>query len=919
MTDERPAGAQAAIDRDALAAVAQPHAMDAQDVLAALAVTPRGLNDDDVRQRLATFGPNELPRARGTSLLGIILHQFKSPLIYLLLVAAAVALAAGEVKDAILIGAVLLVNALIGTIQEYGAERSAEALANLVPGRTVVRRNGREATVDAVNLVPGDVVILEAGAKVPADLRLIDAASVESDESLLTGESLAVEKDAAATTSADTTIGDRHNMLFGGSLITRGRAEAVVTQTGAATQLGSLASSLGGSKETRPPLLQRMDRFANGIAIAIGVVSIILAIILKTQGSDWAEVILVCVALAVAAIPEGLPIGLTVALSLATRRMSARNVIARRLVAVEALGSCTFIASDKTGTLTLNELTTTRIAVPGEPAWELTGSGIQPEGELVLPGDDQDPARELALRLSRTATLCNDGTFEQRDGEWTHLGDAVDVALLVLGHKVGQTRESLERDAREVDRIPFDPDLRFAASVRDYGDKRLVHVKGAPEQLLDLSATMATRGGDVPLDRDAITRQADELAAAGFRVLAYAEGPAPDGGGRIEPGQLGQLTFLGLTAMIDPLRPEARDAVAACRDAGIEVAMVTGDHPVTALAICRDLGLADREDQVVTGKELRAAVEQGPEAVRELVRDARVFARVEPAQKLLIVETLAELGHFVAVTGDGANDAPALKRGHVGVAMAQRGTDVAREASTLIVTDDNFASIVSGIEEGRVAYNNVRKVTFLLVGTGATSVLMFLAVIALGLPIPLVAVQLLWLNLVTNGIQDVALAFEPGEGDELKARPRRPNESIFDRLMIERVLVTALVMAPIVTFAFWWMKQRADYDLDEARNMLLLMFVVFGNILVGAARSERHAVLQMSPLRNPVLIGGTLAATGLHILCMHLPGISDALGIAPLPPHKWAIALGVALLPFIALELHKLIRFRGDYLVRRAP
>lgn len=886
-----------------------PHAHDAAAVVTALVSSHEGLGAEEVTRRRETYGPNELPATKSATLLSIVLHQFKSPLIYLLLVAAIVAGAAGEHSDAIIIAAILVINAIIGSTQEYGAERSAAALATMVPTKAVVRREGSEETIDARDIVPGDIVVLEAGAKVPADIRLTAGASVESDESLLTGESLAVAKSAAQRVESDAPLGDRKNMLFAGALITRGHATGVVTGTAADTQLGKLATSLDSANEARPPLLQRMDRFANGIAVVIGLVSLVVAVALAVQGESWLEILLVCVALAVAAIPEGLPIGLTVALSLATRRMSRRNVIARKLVAVEALGSCTFIASDKTGTLTLNELTTTHIAIPGSPALPLSGRGMQPEGALET---DDAQLREAALRLTQTAVLCNDGTFEKRDHIWHHHGDAVDVALLVVGHKMGCTRETLAATHREVARIPFDPDIRLAASLRDHDGERTVHVKGAPEALLARCTAMARAGGDAPLDSAVVLQQADELAAAGYRVLAFAAGSAPDDD-RLSLDDLRDMTFLGLAAMIDPLRPEAKQAVADCRAAGIEVAMVTGDHPVTALAISKQLGLADEGDEAVTGDELRKASERGGDALRELVRGKRVFARVEPQQKLQIVEALSELGHFVAVTGDGANDAPALKRGHVGVSMAMRGTDVAREASTLIVTDDNFASIVAGIEEGRVAYNNVRKVTFLLVATAATSVLMFISVLLMGLPIPLVAVQLLWLNLVTNGIQDVALAFEPGEGDELRHAPRRPGEAIFDRLMVERVLLTCLTMAPVVSAMFWWMLNRGGYDVEQARNVVLLMFVVFGNILVGASRSEEHAVLLMSPLRNKVLIFGTLAATCVHLLSMQFPAMQRLLEIAPLPALAWAFALGAALLPFAVLELHKWLRFGRSY------
>jgi len=891
----------------------QPHAASVSEIEALLEVTTHGLSVQEAERRLQSHGANTLPQAPSVTWWQVALHQFRSPLIYLLLVAGVVALALNETADAIFIFAVLLINALIGTIQEYGAERSADALSSLVPARTRVRRDGVEREIAVADVALGDLVVVDAGARVPADLRLISAAGVAADESMLTGESMAVSKVADAVVAADAPVGDRETMLFAGTLLTRGRALGYTVGTGLHTQVGAIATSMQATRMVRPPLLVRMDTFARTVAMAVLGVCILVAAIGGARSMDTSDIFFACVALAVSAIPEGLPVGLTVALSIATRRMSRRNVIARRLVAVEALGSCTFIASDKTGTLTLNELTVTELMLADGSTVHVEGVGLAPEGRVLSTPEMSESARESCAALIRAAVMCNDAVLANapEDGAWHHQGDAVDVSLLVLGEKHDPSQARAWRERPEHASIPFDPELRWAASIRASSDgTHKIFVKGAPEQILEMSTSSAEDSAAIGVNVAAQLDRAVRLAEQGFRVLAFADATIERLEHPFKPEDVAGLRFLGFAAMIDPLRPEAADAVAKCHQAGIEVAMVTGDHPVTALAISRQLGIAGADARVVTGAMLREAEAISEDAVRDIVRGATVFARVEPAQKLQIVQTLGTLGHFVAVTGDGANDAPALRAGHVGVAMAARGTDVAREASTLIITDDNFASIVAGIEEGRVAYGNVRKVTFLLVATGATEVVLFLAALAVGMPLPLLPAQLLWLNLVTNGIQDVALAFEPGEGGEMRRPPRSPKERIFNRTMIERVAVISLTMGTLSTIAFH-LFLSLGWTLEESRSALLLMFVLFENVLVGAARSETRSVLTLNPLRNRVLLAGTLTAFGLHVFAMYWGPLQSLLSIGPVPAWKWAIAAGTALVPFTMLELHGWMRRRS--------
>ena len=882
------------------------HAQTAPLVLEALRTSPGGLTPEEVAARSATFGPNALPHAEPPTVWVVILRQFKSPLIYVLLVAALVSLLIREWSDAGFIFGVLVINAIIGAYQEFSAERSAQALQKLLTLHVYAIRAEEECELEADQLVPGDIVILEPGAKVPADLRLIDSHSLAVDESLLTGESLPVTKNPGEVCPPDAPLGDRINMAFAGTLVSTGRGRGVVVATALDTELGQIAASVLGRESAKPPLTLRMERFTNLIAIAVGLSALMVAAISLSRGVPLAEIFLLAVALAVSAIPEGLPVALTVALAVGMARMARRNVIVRRLVAVEALGSCTFIASDKTGTLTVNRLTVRRVQLPDQPPWEVTGEGLSPEGVFVLPqGASLDDHGQSLTRLCRAATLANEGAYLKHEGEWHGHGDAVDVALLVLAHKAGITQPQAIEAAPVIDAIPYESEARYAASLNRYAEGARASVKGAVETVLAMCGRMATAEGDAPLEQDAMLAQAAALAGEGFRVLAIADGEISVGLGEEFAGRhLQELTFLGLVAMVDPLRPEAKAAVDACGRAGIAVAMVTGDHPETAFAIARDLGLADAREQLVTGPDLAEADRRGEIAVDQLVGSARVFARIEPHQKLQVVEALQRRGHFVAVTGDGVNDAPALRAAHVGVAMGKAGTDVARETAELVVTDDNFASIVAGVEEGRVAYANIRKVIFLLISTGAAEILLFALALIADVPLPLLAVQLLWLNLVTNGIQDVALAFEPAEGDELRRPPRRPRERIFNRIMVERVVLSAVVIGVVAFAAYLWLL-GLGLPVDAARNGTLLLMVLFENVQAFNSRSETLSVFRHSPLRNKLLLIGTLTAQAVHIAAMYTPGISDVLGIQPVSFEHWTELLGLALLLLVAMEMHK--------------
>ncbi len=885
-----------------------PHSSSGDEILTAQQSSKYGLTQAEASARLKQNGPNSLPETKPVGIGIVFLHQFASPLIYVLIVAAILSVVIEEWSDAGFIAAVLFINGMIGTIQEYSAQRAASALRSLVSTHCLVLRDGDSYEIDAEDLVTGDIILLESGDKIPADVRLLASHDLEVDESLLTGESTPVLKDADLVLEAETTLGDRRNMLFAGSLVERGRGRGVVVGTALETELGHIAESVLNKPATKAPLLIRMESFTQRVAIIVAVAALAMAAIALSRGMPMAEIFLLAVALAVSAIPEGLPVALTVALAIGMRRMARRNVIIRKLVAVESLGSCTFIATDKTGTLTVNQLTARRIALPNFKPWNITGSGIEPEGSInTVQGKLDDNEKVLLERLCKTAVLANEGFLSHRGDGWVHHGDAVDTALLVMSHKAGITKAETVNACPEIATIPFESERLFCASLNEVSGQQHAFVKGALERLLPMCDSMATLNGDAVLNGQLLEDQARELASQGYRVIALASGAIKLGEAEVfSEEHLNGLTLTGLIGMIDPLRPEAKDAIAKCQKAGIEVAMITGDHPVTAMAIAKELDLIKHSDQIITGPELKHFAEDGN--MDELIREARVFARVEPQQKLDITQSLQRNGHFVAVSGDGANDAPALRAAHVGIAMGKSGTDVARETADLIIADDNFSSIVAGVEEGRIAYANVRKVIFLLISTGMAELVLFALALLTGLPLPLLAVHLLWLNLVTNGIQDVALAFEPGEGNELNHPPRSPKDPIFNRIMVERVVISALVIGIVAFFLFQYLLNQG-YSVDEARNGTLLLMVLFENIHVFNCRSETLSVFRHNPLHNPILLFGTVAAQLIHIAAMYTPWIRDVLHIQPVTPQHWIQLLGLALTVLVVMELHKAIRW----------
>jgi magnesium-transporting ATPase (P-type) len=822
------------------------HALPASDVAAELAVDPdAGLARDEVARRRERWGPNELPESAGRSLLVIVLHQFKSPLIYLLLGAAIVALALGETSDSIVIAVVVLVNAVIGAYQEGRAERAINALRRMAGQRAQVIRDGREEVVDARDVVPGDVLALAAGDAVAADARLVDGASLQVAEAALTGESMPVGKDVEPV-EHDAALADRRSMTYAGTHVTGGRGRAVVVATGVASEIGRIASMAGTSRPPRTPLERRIDQFGRYVMIAaIGLFALILAIGL-VRDVRFGEIIMIGISQVVGLIPEGLPVAMTIALAVGVQRMARRGAIVRRLSAVETLGSTTVICSDKTGTLTRNEMTVTAIVLPDGRELEATGIGYAPDGE-VRDGDRAvDAGADDPLRaLLEAAILCNDAALlgpDDDDARWRPVGDPTEAALVTLAMKAGLDPDELRARSPRHAELPFDAAAKLMATEHDGG----VYIKGAPEVMLELC----------DLDdaaRDAARDAAARLADRALRVLAIA---------RVDGGEIddragadafrGRATLLGQVGELDPPRPEVADAVARCRGAGIRPVMVTGDHKATAVAVAHTLGIAAAGDRAVDGPELQRMSDD--ELARQ-IGEVAVFARVHPAQKLRIVRAYQAQHDVVAMTGDGVNDAPALVRADVGVAMGITGTEVAKEAAKIVVTDDNFASIVSAVEEGRVAYRNIKKVVLFLVATSLAEVLVLLLAMLLGYPPPFAAVQILWNNLVTEGVITVNLIMDPPEGDEMKRRPIARGEPLLTRALVTRLgFMTPAIVASTLGWFIYRIESGVPFAVAQTETFTLLAICEWYNVL--NCRSETRSALNLGILRNKWLVGG---------------------------------------------------------------
>lgn len=887
------------------------YSLSEEEVLKKLDVAKNGLNDKEVKKRREEFGYNVLPSAKPPSLFVIFLRQFLSPLIYILIAAGLVSAVLKEFSDAFFIFIVIFLNAIVGSWQENKAEKTAGALKKMIKINTAVIRNDYEIELDSAELVPGDIIKLSSGHKVPADARLLEVKNLTVDQSLLTGESRAVEKENLIPVEEKIPISAQENMIFAGTTVATGRALAVVVKTGLNSEIGKIATVISSSKGEKPPLILRMENFTKKISFIMLFVCLILMVISLSKGMSLLEVFFLAVALAVAVIPEGLPVALTVALSIASFRMSKRNVLVRRLNAVEGLGSCTLIASDKTGTLTVNQQTAKKIWLPSEVTFEVEGEGYNGQGEIKFTDEKIEEKKYLEdlEELCFSGAINNEAELKKIGGKWHYHGDSMDVAFLALALKKRIDLKKIKEQYKEILSIPYESENRFSAILVEHKKEHCAFVKGAAEVIVQLSSHVLIKGKNKGIDKEEILKQVKYMASQGYRVLALAKKECSEKiiTDSLNKKDLKNLVFLGLVGFIDPLRAESKKAVERCRSAGVEVVMITGDHPLTAMTIAKELNIAKEGLQVITGEQIqRLGPPDTPEFYNK-ISSCRVFAEVSPIQKYQIVEALRKSGHFVAVTGDGANDAPALKRANLGVAMGS-GTDVAKETSSMIVLDDNFASIVAGVEEGRFAYDNVRKVIYLLISTGCSEIMLFFFAIFAGLPLPLFAVQLLWLNLVTEGIQYVALAFEAGEPGVMSRPPRSPKEGIFDSLMIQQTLISGLVIG-FVAFSVWFVGLRfLHLEENVARNFVFLIMIMFENLHALNCRSERRSIFKISLNKNRLLVFAIIAAHALHIFAMYNPFLSKLLRVSPITLKNWIVLFLLSFTVIASSELFKYIK-----------
>jgi magnesium-transporting ATPase (P-type) len=884
--------------------------MAADAALAALASSTAGLSDAEAARRLDEHGPNRLPQGPRRSALARFLLQFHNLLIYVLLAAGALAAATGHPTDALVVLAVVILNAIIGFVQEGRAEEALAAIRGMIDPHASVIRDGRRVTIGADKVVPGDIVLLEAGDRVPADLRLVRARNLRIDEAILTGESVPVDK-ASTAVAAGAALGDRLSMAFSGTFVTAGLATGVAVSTGAATELGRISTLIGAVEHLATPLVRQMDQFARQITVAVLAVSALVltyAVFVQAYGLD--DAFMVVVGLAVAAIPEGLPAVMTIALAVGVRRMARRNAIIRRLPAVETLGSVSVICSDKTGTLTRNEMMVARV-VTSDRAVEVSGTGYAPEGTFRAAGDRLDPAADPVLEeLTLASLLCNDAQLREAGGTWIVDGDPMEGALVSLavkaGHDDGAARSSFVR----LDEVPFDSRHRYMATLhKRNGRTPVAYVKGAPERILAMCDTAETRDGGQPIDAAAWHRRIERLAKDGQRVIAVARRVLPADARDLTPADVnGGLTLLGLVGLIDPPRPEAVAAIAECKAAGIRVKMITGDHAATARAIAVRLGLAD-DPKAVTGQDLDAADGDG---FHRLAQEAVVFARTSPEHKLRLVESLQRDGSVIAMTGDGVNDAPALKRADVGVAMGGKGTEAAKEASEMVLADDNFASIVAAVREGRTVYDNLTKVIAWTLPTNGGEAFTIILAILLGLTLPVTPVQILWINMITAVALGLTLAFEPTEPGAMRRPARPPGQAILSGRLLWRILFVSALMVAGTFGVFVWALSR-ELPLETARTMAVNAMVVMEIFYLFSVRYVHGTSLTWQGVlgTRAVLIGVGVVIVA-QLAFTYLPPVQAVFGSRPLSLTEGAVvfAIGVAMLVVVEIEKAIVARWR---------
>lgn len=862
-----------------------------------------GLDPEEVKKRLREYGPNQLAGKKKASPIVIFFRQFLNPLVYILVVAASIKAFVKGPFDALVIAGVLVFMAVVGFVQEVRAEKAMEALVNLAAPKAKTRRRGKAMAVPAKEIVPGDILLLEAGDKIPADARLLDAANLKVNESPLTGESLPVEKHVTAL-SGNVSLAERKNMVYMGTSIAYGRATAIVTATGMNTEIGKIAAAIQNIKPEKTSLQKSIDKLGHALIVIVLFLCALLAGLGIWKGLDAVEVFMMVVAAAVAAIPEALPAVVTVVLAAGMQRMARHHAIIRKLVAVETLGSTTVICSDKTGTLTLNQMTVQKIHLEG--TWvRVTGEGYEPRGEFFVGQQALSPEKiHGLLNLLRAGALCNDATLVEENQRHQILGDPTEGALVVAAAKAGIHRENLEKDSPRIDEIPFQSENQYMVTLQKENYKRVLYIKGSLEKILPMAAYESTQAGPQPLSesrRKHFREAAESMAREAMRVLAVASMEYPPEMGKPSERQWkGRLVILGLFGMIDPPREEAKKAIGLCHQGGIKVVMATGDNPVTAQAIAKSLGI--RGSLSFTGNDLG---QMSDAALEKDIEQVSVFARIEPLHKLRIVNAFKRRGHVVAMTGDGINDAPALETADIGVSMGITGTDVAKEASDMILADDNFASIITAVEEGRAIFNRLRNVlTFMLSTCFGELLTLVLGVLFLG-QTPLIPLQILWINLVTGALIAIPLGMEPRTGDELLNPPRSPKVGLIFPGMILRVAFLSSMLGTGAFLVFRWTLRH--YDLHEARTMAFCAVVAFEWLVAFNTRSDEKTIFRLGVLKNPWVVGAVFTGLALQMVVIYVPFLHEPFDTVPLKAFEWGIVLLPGFSIFLIETLRKLV------------
>ena len=869
------------------------YSMSTEEVFQQFQTSKEGLNSKIATNRNLKYGLNQLPEKKRDSVFILLLKELMDPIVLLLLVAIMASLFVDEVVDALAIAVIILVDLVIGTYEQCKANATIDALSKLVPEVSKVMRNGKLVSLPSNQLTLGDYVYLESGDKISADLRLVETHNLTVDESILTGESLAVEKDSKRIQGDNLALTSQSNMVFAGTSVVTGRARGIVTKIATDTEVGKIATTIHNTKEEKSPLAIRVDTFSKQITLAIIFLGVLLSFLLYIKGFEINEILVSVIALAVSAMPEGLPLALTMALTIASNRMSKKKVVAKELNSVESLGSCTVIASDKTGTLTVNEQTAKKIVLSNGREYLVEGLGYSFTGGVV--GEKIEYAKELA----ELGVINNEAKITSN----SRIGDSIDLAFLVLGKKLNITTDSIEI----LEMIPYESQNKYSAVFYRKNKDVYCTIKGSLDVVLSFCSQMNLKKEFNP---QTIIEQNEELSGDGYRVIAIANGKIEEKEEYSEE-DIHNLKFMGLVGFIDPVRKEAISSIYKCNTAGIKVLMITGDHPLTAFKIAKDLKLCKNYEEVTNGEEVEKYWEAGQSAFDAYVKEKKVFARVTPLQKLQIVESLKRQGEFVAVTGDGVNDAPALRSANIGISMGS-GTDIAKETSKMVILDDNFRSIVSGIIEGRVAYANIRKITYFLLSCGLAEVLFFALSIFCNMPIPLLAIQLLWLNIVTDGIQDIALSFEKAERDVLKEPPRDPKENLFNSSLIEEILLSGLSIG-ILVFTLWWYLIKVRYmSVELARSYVMILMIAIQNIHTLNCRSEKLSIFSIDWKSNPVFILGILGSLLLGIIVIEIPFFSALLQTSGVPYSDIFVLFCYGLIILIIMECYKKIKYHTE-------